>query len=600
MRPSTLGSTRLFLLCCFGWSAATAPGFSAVTIGGPLRVGILYDNSGSMYPGYAPPGRPGARKADSGARFYYQYPDFQQWLADFVASQTLLDGATVSMSTFTSQAGFAPGDVQQVHPEVPIGGFDVARAVRNVPPAAGQTTYLTESLSRFTEGFEGLAWLITDNVVETRAGEINEDVRRFFTSLRDEPRYRSVHLFKYPFRDERSGQASTLAIYGILVSDEDVPKPVLAYYDRKLRSIFRFAERRGGDPPPPLFPGREHLKLKDLGIDALALEAAPNLEVVLDHPERLLEEGERLRLEMPGQIQSHLTQHAVTAGRYRLQLVGAFEPEAWAARELGAQPLAASLFLPSEGTIDDAIPPGGTREIEAILCSSAPIAFKVRSPLAWLRLAINGAVVKYTGRVRMSFDDVQVRLERAQMSGVFGIDQASSVFDFQEVSQLAVDPSETPVSFALVAGGSRTALLLVLLGLLAVVLATAAALLGRRRWYVIRMTGAPEKLVALRRLGRYPIVHDGQPLGTLSRGVSGDHEFLPSPPSAALTVTPAPVADAFDVRFREGQGLRLSIEPRDGGTPRDKREPRVVEAPSTKPPAADPAPLRALPKIDRP
>ncbi len=600
MRSRFLGPTRLAVLCCLGLSAATVPGFSAVTIGGPLKVGILYDNSGSMYPGYAPPGRPGTPKSESGARFFYQYPDFQRWLADFIARQSLLDGATVSMSTFTSQGDFAPGDLQQVHPDVPIDDFDVARAVHNVPPEAGRTTYLTESLNRFTQGFEGLVWLITDNVVETQAGEINDEIRRFFTTLRDEPRYRSVHLFKYPFRDDQTGQESTLAIYGILVSEAVIPKPVLAYYDRKLRSIFRFAERRGGDPPPPLFPGREHLKLKDLGVDALELKAAPNLEVVLDHPERLLKEGQTLRLEMPGQIQSHLTQHSVTAGRYRLQLVGAFEPEAWATRDLGAQPLATSRFLPGEGTIDEAIPPGRTREIKAVLRSSAPISFKIRGPLAWLRLAINGAVVKYTGRVRMSFDDVQVRLERAQMSGIFGIDEASSVFDFQEVSQLEVAPSETPVSFALVAGRSRTAVLLLALGLLAVLLGTAAVLLARRRWYFIRMTGVPEKLVSLRRLGSYRIVHDGQPLGTLSRGVSGDHEFTPPTPSAALTVTPTPVPDAYDVHFRDGQGLRLSIEPREGGKQREKRSHRIAGTPPPKPPTQDPAPRRALPKIDRP
>jgi len=578
------------------------PGFGAVSVGEPLRVRILYDNSGSMYPGYAPPGRPGTPRSVSGARFFYQYPEFQQWLSDFVARQTILDGGTVSMWTFTSHGEFSPGDIREVHPEVPVAQFDVARAAARFPQEPGGTTYLTETLDRFTrDRFEGLVWLITDNIVETRAGDLNSDVRRFFQALKDEPRYRSVHLFKYPFRDERVGQGATLAIYGILVSAPDVPDPVLAYYDRKFRSSFRFANRREGDPPPSLFPGREHLKLKDLGVEALELQAVPNLQVVLDDPEKgAFEEGQRVQLELSGKVQSYLTQHSVTGGRYQLELASAFEPESWAEKSLGAQKLAAATFQPARGEIREPIPPTQSREVTVPLRSSQPISFESGGLGTWIRLAMNGAIVKYTGRVRMSFDDVQVRLERDQMAGIFGIDEASSIFDFQDVTNLPdVAPSEATVSFALKTGGSRTAVLLLLLALLAALLGVPAVLLARKQWYHVRITGTPERLVPLRRLGGYQVVHEGQPLGRLSRGVTGSHEFTANAHSAAFTITPARQPDTFDVRFRDGRGCQLSIEPKGGGKPRRPRA--VPESPPRggSAPAAPP-PVRNLPKIDRP
>lgn len=584
------------LLCGLALRAADSSSRAAAPRGGALRVRILYDNSGSMFPGYAPPGRPGTPRSQSGARYFYQDPEFQKWLADFVDRQVLLQGSTVSMSALTSQGGFTPADLKQVHTEAPISTFDIARAVRNLPADAGQTTYLREGLDHFTRGFDGLVWLITDNVVETQAGAIDEGVKSFFEALRDTHRFRSVHLFKLPFHDRESQQDATLAVYGILVTQEAIPTPDLTRFDRRMGETFLFAKRRGGDPPPPLFPGREHLKLKDLKVDPMQLNA---LEVSLDSPERLLEEGQPLRLKLRGTIQSHLTQHSVTAGQYRLTMASPFQPDDRAERDLGAQPLAASLFLPIEGTIDSAIPPQGRREIVAGLRSSKPISIRARGPLAWLRLAFNGASIPYAGTVRMSFDQVRVRLERGEMSGIFGIDQASSIFDFQDVRRLEVAPSEAPVTFTLQIGERRTAILLVLLAVLAALVGAAAALLARKRWYFLRITGTPDKLISLRRLGRHPVVHAGQPLGTLSRRLGGGHEFVPQPPSAALAITPTSVPDAFDVRFRDGRSCRLSIEPRGGAGKENPKRPPLPGAPAPAPPSL-PGPSRPLPKIDRP
>src|SRR6185295_12445873 len=422
------------------------------------------------------------------------------------------------------------------------------------------------------------------------------EVKRFFQTLRDQPRYRSVHLFKYPFRDARTGQSAALAIYGILVSSAEPAETALAYYDRKFRSTFRFANQRQGDPPPPLFPGREHLKLKNLHVDALELQAVPNLEVVLDDPQKgMFKEGQKIQLELAGKIQSYLTQHSVTGGHYRLEFAGPFKPETWAANELGARDLEGSSFPASDGEIQEPIPPSGSLDIKAVLRSSQPVSFKSPGPAAWLRLAVSGAVVKYTGTVKMSLDPVPVKLERDQMAGIFGIGQASGIFDFQDVTRLSVAPSEAPVSFTLKSGVSRTAVFLVVLLVLAVLLGVLAVVLAQKRWYYVRITGTPERLIPLRRLGSYAVVHDGQPLGRLSRGISGEHEFLPNPPSAAVTITPAAQPDTYDVHFRDNRGCQLSIEPR-GGRKKPPKPPRTGPGPTI----GRPSPPGNLPKIDRP
>jgi hypothetical protein len=579
---------------------------AVISIGEPLPVRILYDNSGSMHPGYKPPGSEGRRtKSELSVRSFHEYPEFQQWLADFVDRQTILDGGTVGMWTFTSNGQFTPNDIQPVHPEVPIGEFNVARAVQSFPSRAGQTTYLTETLDSFTHDFTGLVWLITDNIVETRAGVPDVDVERFFKELNQNPRYRSVHLFKYPFKDEQAGQSSALAVYGILVSAADVPEPVLAYYDRKFRTTFRFADCRHGDPPLPLFPGREHLKLKSLKVDALELHAIPTLKVKLDNPDAdVFKEGQPVRLELAGEIKSYLTQHSVIGGQYQLALSTPFQPEEWARRDLSARPLPSEVFSAEVGAISEPIPPDGRRDVKALMSSSRPISLTSKGLGAWLRLAFNGAVVNYTGTVRMSFQGVRVRLERAQMAGIFGIDKTSQIFNVQDVNSLEVSPSEAPVSFALRAGPSRTVVLLIFLVIALVILGILVALLGRKQWYRIRITGTPERLIPLRRLGSYQVLHEGQTLGRLSRRTSGDYDFAPNTGSAAFTITPTRQPDTWDVRFRDGGGCQLSIEQEGGGTTKPRKgkdiEPAPAEPPPGTPSVTGAEPSRPLPRIDRP
>ena len=545
--------TAALLLAIAVVTPATA---APIVRGGPLPVRILFDNSGSMYPGYRPPGMPDRQTREQlGVHYIHQSPVFAQWLDDFVQRQSIVDGGTVGMWTFTSNEQFTPSDIQQVHPAVPIRDFHAANALRQFPQQAGRNTYLTETLTAFCHGFTGLVWLITDNIVETNGGQPDLDVQAFFRSLASQEAFRSVHLFKYTL--EENGHAGTLAVYGILASEAPVPPETLAYYDERFRAL-RDAKRSDGNAD--LFAGREHLKLKNLSIEPMVLRA--DLQLILNDREKgTFAEGDTVQLGLDGEIRSYLTQHSVTGGRYALTIGSPFLPEEWAQRDFGARSLDAEIFDSVSGSIDQSIPPNGTRRVEAVLHSQQPVAFTPKGIAQWVRLAWKGADVRYTGGVRMSFTDVRVRFEPQRMAGIFGIDHASSIFDFQNVATIpGVQPSVAPVSFVLHAKSGRTAILLTVLALVAAMTAVFAFLLSRKKTFRIAVSGTPETVIALRRMGSHNVVCEGKLLGRLTRGLADVYGFQPANGSRDLSVVPAADGEAWDVKLAGGAMRRLSIK----------------------------------------
>lgn len=509
-----------------------------------LPVRILYDNSGSMYPGYRPPGSPDRRSREQlGVHFFHQSPQFAPWLDDFVRRQSALEADNVGMWTFTSNGAFTPADIHEVHPVVAVRDFRADTAMANFPQRTGNSTYLTETLQEFTHDYTGIVWLITDNIVETTAGEPDAGVQRFFETLAQTSEIRSVHLFKHSF--EENSQSATLAVYGLLVSTAEMPEQTIAGYDGKFRE---------------LFPGREHLKLKNLSIEPVTLHA--DLQLVLENRDKgLFEEGQSVKLELAGEIRSRLTQHSVTAAHYELAVASPFQPESWAQRDLGAGSLPSRIFDTAGDDIREEIPPSGSKRIQARLSSVHPVSFTPSSVAAWLRLAWSGAAVRYTGAVRMSLSDVQVRLQRQQMAGIFGIDHASSIFAFQDVRSLSgIRPSVVPVSFALRTGSSRTAILLAVMGVLGVIAVAAVFVLSRKQTFRVAIANGPETITALRRLGTHGVMYEGQMLGRLSRGLVNSYAFHAAKGNPAFTVVPAGDGETWDVKFTGGPSRRLSIK----------------------------------------
>jgi hypothetical protein len=582
----------------------------------PAEIRVLLDNSGSMYPGYAPAGYHGTPKSQSGAKFYYEYPEFRQWLSDFVARQEILGGKFVSLSAFTDGGTFKQSDLQEIHPRVPLGEFDAERIVPALHRLGwGQYTFLSQNLEHYARGFDGLLWIITDNFVETRRGTPDQDVVAFFRVLKEGKAYQSVHLFKLPFADPRTRTQGALAVYGLRVAQRPLPREALARFDMTMRSRFLPAARRTGSPRADLFPGREHLKLKELSIDALELTTPPIKLWIENREGDVAEENDKVSLELRGEIHSYLTQHSVIRGYYTLTPLNPFVPEAWAANELGVQPIAPQSFAVVSTPLRTVLPPNGVQAIRESIPSRSEIRISTRGLWAWARTAFRGAVIDYTGTALVSFSGIKVKLERSHMAGIFGIDKASPIFDIQDVQALQVPPTTAPLHLALHTSSRRTALLAFVLLALGLPLAAAAWLLGRRELYRVRIGEQPPSVEALRRLQGRNVFFQGLRLGRLRRGLEGRARFAPEQDSAAVSVVPARSSAAYDVRLRGGETFKLTIEPLRGGAPVAQDRARIRppfpvapghgdRGPEPRPPAtpgaAAGAAPRARPQIRRP
>ena len=560
--PKRSSIRALFALALLG---SWAPGATALAVPSapprpPLEVRILIDNSGSMYPGYRP--RPRTRKSELKSSFYYQYDEFQKWLADFVARQEMLGVGAVAMAAFTDndRRSFHPSDLKEIHPRVPLAKFDAQRIVPTLAALGyGQYTYLSEALDSYSRDFSGLLWLITDNIVETDKGTPDQGVDAFFRMLKREPRYQSVHLFGLHFEDPSSHQYSEIAIYGIRVAPLPLEPRELAAFDMTMRSRLAGAKRQHGNPPADLFPERRHLKLKDLSIDALELTMAPQLQVRFNRGQGAdAEENQKVSLELQGEIHSYLTQHAVDDGNFTL-VPGAFLPERKAVEAYGVQPIPPDSFRSVAVRLAAKIPPGGVESIRSTIPSRGDLHIETHGLGAWLSAAFNGAVVYYTGTALVSFNNIKVHLERSRMEGIFGVDKASAIFDIEDVRTIKVAPTIAAIHFTLSTSPRRTVQLALLAALLGLPLAILAFVANQREHYRIRIA-EQMTIVGLRRLGGHDVRFRGHLLGRLSRRLARP-SFTPQPPSAAVAVTPSSSSSTFEVRLRDEGTLLLVIEP---------------------------------------
>lgn len=581
-----------------------APGASRaeITLEGPLAVRLLWDNSGSMCPGYQAPGTAGRQKcSEMGVRFYHEYDEIRDWLGDFVALQTLFNGKTVEMKIFAEQ-------LQTAHREVPLAEFDARRALSyDTPP--GRLTYIADNLDRYSRGFEGLLWLITDNIVEERVGKPDEGVREFFEMVAKENRYRAVHLYKLPFRDPSNGKVGNLAIYGILVSDAPIDPSTLKYFDRKFREDFLEARRQSNGEN--LFPGKDYWKLKELGVGALALDLKRALEAMIDQPDvSLFRERQVVRLPLTGAIVSLLTQHDVVSGSYKL-LIGSFKPKVLGRDDVdtfGLKEIGTGIFEGNGSSLSVPIPPGGRSPIFTEFRSREPIVIETKGFWAFWISAFSGLKVEYTGQVQAVFSDIVAEFDRDKMQGIFEAEEAPAIFNLDRPINISTDESEPiAVTFVLETSYHRYAL-----GFLVIVLGL--ALLGFCGWFLSRKeqfrvkVGERETIVGLRRglpglhalTGSYDVTHEGHRLGQLVCTIKGDGQFTPDVNSAAVQVHPSSKSGRWDVTIRDQGSLLLTIEPMGrghitsreeqggrrrmgGGLPRPPRGPRIGGPPGPPP-----------------
>lgn len=558
MLSSVLRLITLGLLAWI-WPAIAS---AEITIGSELEARILLDNSGSMFPGYAPPGRSGPSLAESGGRYYAQYPEFAGWVNDFVAAQTILGVHSLSLASFTSTGSFKPSDVRFLHRSTPLDRFNFA-SLRSQLPVPGRHTYLTESLEQASIGFEGILWLITDNIVEDRRGVPDQGVARFFRTLSESTRYRAIHLYKLPFADIAQGKPGNLAIYGILVSPNEVDGNVLRYFDRKFRGDFLRAPRRG--TTVPIFRDGAYWKLKDLSVGALELEVRPTLEVEIVQQDRnLFRERKMVRLELKGSVASRLTQHRVTAGSFEIKPRGAFRPEGNTGEDYGLDEAPAEYFDGTRANLPR-ISPRESIRIQAELRSNRPIPLETEGFGAWLRSASSGLEVTYRGYAEAHFQDLVAEFDRTQMAGIFGAESAPEIFRIPSRIEIAEEISNpAPIEFQLTSGYGRQ-LLFALLVLLIGGLAVAVYFFFFRTIKYRVVVGTKEQIVALHRGASRKVKHAGLALGRLRRALGGTSHFEPNQHRAGLQVTPSSTPGRFDVVLRDSENLVLEISEIGGG-----------------------------------
>jgi len=545
-------------LCLFLISATAAGDAEISSPMDDLDIRILYDNSGSMYPGYRlrqaqSPG--GMRKSQLGVGFFHEYPGFRKWLAEMISSQGQINGKNVSITAFTEQKLeeiLPPTPREQITQETIAGAFEKLRDASG-KFRWGQYTHLAKNLENFVRDFEGIVWLITDNIIDIRKGtRDNKDMLDFFRILNQGGKYRAVHLYKYPFGDTDKNRHSDLAIYGMLISSGKIDTSVVEYFDERFVRLKK------------LFPEQEHLKLKDLTVNPIDLDAPIKVEVV-ERKGSLFREKQIVRLHFDGKIRSNLTQHTVAAGtKYRIAVEGPFLPDAKSAKEFGIQGIPSNKFTEITGNLTSAIPPRGNHGLDKVISSKVPVTISVPRGISSFVRSAFGIRVRYAGKVRFSLYNVRVKLERGHLSGIYGIDQASSVFDFQDVQEIYVKPRLIAKNFDLETGGFKGVLLLLLLLLI-------LALFGAAIWFLLRSeqcrirTDQKTEVIRFRRFGSHTVVHKRKLVGIVRRGFGRDYTFVPSRGTAGLLVKPHSDMGKYDITLRD-ESFLLLLEPLDQGT----------------------------------
>jgi hypothetical protein len=523
--------------------------FPGISIARGIRVKVLYDFSGSMYPGY-----PDHRRHELGVNYFHKYDSFKKWLADFIATQTRFNAKRISMSTFSSGRTFQPSDIKQVHPPVETKNFNVNKALSIDRPRGIDYTYLAESLDHFTrDNFEGLVWVITDNRVETGGG--GGTTRDFFVSMRDTERYRSIYIYNYLFEDKENGQEANLAVYGILVSQDHISLKVSQWYDQ------RFDELKNN------FIEKQYMKLKDLSVDPIEVKIGP-IEVDINTYKKGTTEGKVIKMALSGTIRSKLTQHTILDGRLIIEAISGFTPDPTAQKKYGIKTIPWQEFKRVSVNLSREIPPGGIREIKPFyLESKKPVSLSLSGLGNLIQAGTNGVRVKYSGKGIVSSDklDVAIKKEgRKRITNIYSSEDIEPIFGpLSTITKIKAKPSQFDISFIVKTGSIWGAWLFLLLLLFLLPIAFLIYFMSRKESYKIRK-GADEEIIRVRRLQKYDITDEGVVLGVLKRNFGDADTFSPNTNLASLNVSEGKKNNEFNVEIGEKdmkKSYKLSIEP---------------------------------------
>jgi len=484
---------------------------------------LLYDGSKSMYPGYKANGE----RQHERLAFFHKRPDFASWLLKFLATQSDRFGSDkITLSAFYN-VGSKP-DVRNV----PMRTFKDSGEINRLSDAVdspsvfaplvkaqeredvGMFTYLKESLEQAANGFEGVIWLVTDNVVEGLSKPDEADLDDLFKMIMGDKRYRAAHVYSFPY--EYEGKKGVLAFYGFLVSGEEADKAILEHLDRIFNDLTQG------------FPKQRHLKLKDLSTRAMASELEYSARIA-DAATATAQNGQGLHISYRATVRSLLTQHSVESGSCTV-VSEKFQPSEDAVAAYGVEPLPDEWLPTDMQALPGIIEPGGTQVVEGKLDKKGEIRLPGMDASAMRRWVETGKPIIYKGTFRVTFSDLAIRFEPQQLEEVYGMSRALAVFGINaqlrtltpqvvvEEKTIAISPPPAP--------GVNWVLPLVLLLILAA-LAVALLLLARPSRYRVSVSGT-SNLVSLRPLCVFRVRHGETALGSLRRLMNKDFQFMPT------------------------------------------------------------------------
>jgi hypothetical protein len=481
---------------------------------------VLYDGSRSMYPGYKVGQHASPRPA-----YFHERMEFVHWLLDFLAKQGDRFGATdLQLSAFTNEGS-------GLHVKLlPLRHFQSTGFVADAAQASdattvfqplkdsfandgtGMKTYLLQALDKATANFEGIVWMVTDNIAEGLSGPDIRDCNALFAHLRDTQRYRAVHVFAYPY--DIDGKKGALAVYGFLVSPQPPDQQILEYHDKIFFELKQY------------FPRQEHLKLKDLHTQPLDTELDCSGNVVGDL-HYLHQSGQALHVSYTAGVSSLLTQHTVMSGNCSVA-VGEFYPSQEAAAAYGLTQMPAG-WLPTQQLALQQIEPGGSVTLTGKLVSNGEIPLPGMDAAAARAWAASGKPITYTGKFRITFSNLVIHFEPQRLEEIYGMSRALNIFDINSQEASLPDQTVTIEKTIQIAppppphdGWVMPSLLL----LLAAVLLAILFLLLRPATYQVTVGGVAS-LFRLRPFGSYRVRQSDLSLGVVRRNLGKDFSFTP-------------------------------------------------------------------------
>ena len=539
-RAFLLLAAALPALLGFFFGSAPAQGLAA---GKPFPVKILVDLSKSMYPGYrdAEPVRE--------RRFVNAIPEFRDWFAGLARSLEGLNASSVEVLGFATDEGRRPADrAIQLQPPVKPAEFNKDQTFSKWIHSGLQTD-LDRNLRALTGGFEGVVFLLTDNRVESGTASEEQATEAFFRSIKEEERFRAVHLYRYDLKDPVSGRTLSLAAYGLVVSAAPLDDAAAMAFESAFRSTGLLACFHG-----------VHVKLRPLDVKPVTLDV--RFLATSQGGSRFVE-NEPMKLMFQGRITNN-TLYALNGGTLSISLEGGFQPrDRRQARDFGLETLPAALFRVSQPAKIPPVPPGETvRLSRPIVLDTAGIPLSVKGLWKWLAKAAFGLEVPFVGTGVIRARDLEFQLTREgfeKLAGIYGAESLQRVFRVNETKTVRLArPDRFPIAFRL-KGDPRLGLVVVLLVLAVAVPAGVGLCLLARKAPVMVCLGERQQFYNLRRMSSMPVRFGDHELGSVGRGLFSGFSFRAGAFSPRFRLQPTPDPNVYTVLVEGQPPLRLEV-----------------------------------------